>query len=226
MSPTENLLLPTPTHLSSAQLPPPGPLVSGRRHRILVGVTAMALVAAWLVSGPLLGLGFAGVLLLGVLLLAAFQTLVRRRPWRALLVRDADSLAHSWVGKVVVAVVLVLVPAAMVLSSVVGHRYGRYADDSWKALLMLVVLAGTYLVSRRLLLTVFVASVTVGVASWVMSPNLATDRNGDATVLAHLTQQAGWAQPDRLPGRRGRRDRPPRLPRRCGWRESAPTTQP
>ena len=82
MSPTENLLLPTPTHLSSAQLPPSGPLVSGRRHRILVGVTAMALVAAWLVSGPLLGLGFAGVLLLGVLLLAAFQTLVRRRPWR------------------------------------------------------------------------------------------------------------------------------------------------
>ena len=82
MSPTENLLLPTPTHLSSAQLPPPGPLVSGRRHRILVGVTAMALVAAWLVSGPLLGLGFVGVLLLGVLLLAAFQTLVRRRPWR------------------------------------------------------------------------------------------------------------------------------------------------
>ncbi len=192
MSPTENLLLPTPTHLSSAQLPPSGTFVSGRRHRILVVVTAMALVAAWLVSGPLLGLGFAGVLLLGVMLLAAFQTLVRRRPWRALLVRDADSLGHSWVGKVVVAVVLVLIPAAMVLSSVVGHRYGRYADDSWKALLMLVVLAGTYLVSRRLLLTVFVASVTVGLASWVMSPNLATDRNGDATVLAHLTQQAGW----------------------------------
>ena len=91
-----------------------------------------------------------------------------------------------------VAASLIVIPAAMVLSSVVGDRYGRYADDSWKALLMLLVLAATYLVSRRLLLTVLVAAVTVGVASWVMSPNLAADRNGDATVLAHLDQQAGW----------------------------------
>ena len=44
----------------------------------------------------------------------------------------------------------------MVLTSVAGGRYGRYADDSWKALLMLVVLAVAYLASRRLLITVLV----------------------------------------------------------------------
>ena len=76
----------------------------------------------------------------------------------------------------------------------IGDRYGRYADDSWKALLMLVVLAGSYLATRRLLLTVLIGAVTVAVASWVLAPNLATARNGDPTVLAHLDQQAsmGW----------------------------------
>jgi hypothetical protein len=52
-------------------------------------VTAgVCLLAVWVVSGSLLGLDFVVVLLLGVLLLAAFQTLVRRRPLRTLLVRD------------------------------------------------------------------------------------------------------------------------------------------
>ncbi|MBK8461117.1 MAG: hypothetical protein IPL43_13895 [Micropruina sp.] len=50
--------------------------------------------------------------------------------------------AHGWAGKLLVAVVLVAVPATMVLLSVSGGRYGRYFDDSWKALLMLIVLAG------------------------------------------------------------------------------------
>ena len=80
----------------------------------------------------------------------------------------------------------------MVLLSLVGGRYGRYEDDSWKALLMLVVLAGGYLVSRRLVLTVLVGAVTVAVVSWVLAPDLATARNGDPAVLAHLDQQAGW----------------------------------
>jgi CubicO group peptidase (beta-lactamase class C family) len=155
-------------------------------------VAGVVLVGAWLLSGPLLGLGFVSEVALGVLLVAVFQILVRRRPLRSLLVRDTASFAHRWVGKVTVAVILIVIPAAMVLSSVAGHRYGRYADDSWKALLMLAVLAGTYLISRRLLLTVLAACVAVGVAAWVMSPNLATDTNGDATVLAHLDQQAGW----------------------------------
>ena len=192
MTATQNVLLDTPTQHSSAQPPPSGGRPLGRRHRTLQVVAGVVLVGAWLLSGPLLGLGFVSVVALGVLLVAVFQILVRRRPLRSLLVRDTASFAHSWVGKVTVAVILIVIPAAMVLSSVAGHRYGRYADDSWKALLMLAVLAGTYLISRRLLLTVLAACVAVGVAAWVMSPNLATDTNGDATVLAHLDQQAGW----------------------------------
>ena len=33
---------------------------------------------------------------------------------------------------------------------------------------------------------------TVAVVSWVLSPDLATARNGDPVVLSHLDQQAGW----------------------------------
>ena len=73
----------------------------------------IGLLAIWVVSGPLLGLDFVVVLLLGVLLLAAFQTLVRRRPLRTLLVRDTASFAHGWRGKLLVAAVLVAIPATM-----------------------------------------------------------------------------------------------------------------
>jgi hypothetical protein len=76
----------------------------------------------------------------------------------------------------------------MVLASVGGGRHGRYADDSWQALLMLVVLAGSYLASRRLVLTVLTGAVTVAVVSWVVSPELAVTRNGDPGVLAHIDQ--------------------------------------
>ncbi|MGY4770337.1 hypothetical protein ACXC9Q_25770 (plasmid) [Kribbella sp. CWNU-51] len=56
---------------------------------------------------------------------------------------------------------------------------------------MLVVLAVSYLASRRLVITVLIGALTVAVVSWVLSPNLADARNGDATVLAHLDHQAG-----------------------------------
>ena len=110
---------------------------------------------------------------------------------RRLLLRDSDSFARGWAGKVLVAAVLIGIPAIMVLFSLTGGGYGRYAEDSWKALLMLVVLAGSYLASRRLLVTVLIGALTVAVVSWVLSPNLADARNGDATVLAHLDHQAG-----------------------------------
>ncbi len=111
-----------------------------------------------------------------------------------LLDRDTASFARRWPGKVLVASVLVLIPVSMLVISVSGGRYGSYADDSWKALLMMVVLAGSYVATRRLLLTVLIGAVTVAVASWVLAPDLATVRNGDATVLAHLDHQAsrGW----------------------------------
>ena len=80
MSPTQNLLLDTPTPRSRATSHPgPTAPAPGRRRRIEV-VAGIGLVAAWAVSGFLLELGFVEVVLLGVLLLAAFQTLVRRRP--------------------------------------------------------------------------------------------------------------------------------------------------
>lgn len=114
-----------------------------------------------------------------------------RRLLRLLLARDSASFAQGWVGKVLVAAILIAIPATMVLLSLVGGRYGRYADDSWKSLLMLVVLAGSYLATRRIVLTVVIGALTVAVVSWVLSPNLASARNGDPTVLAHLDHQAG-----------------------------------
>jgi CubicO group peptidase (beta-lactamase class C family) len=191
MSPTQSLLSDTRAPVSPAQATPSVRAAGGRRRRVEV-VAGIGLVVVWLVLGPLLGLGFVGFVLLGVLLLAAFQTMVRRRALRALLVRDTASFAHGWTGKVLVAAVLILIPATMVLLSVSGGRYGRYADDSWQALLMFLVLAGAYLALRRLVPTVLVAATTVVIVSLVLSPHLATARNGDPTVLAHLDQQAGW----------------------------------
>lgn len=116
------------------------------------------------------------------------------RALRILLVRDTTWFAGGWMGKLLVGAILVAVPVAMVLVSVSGGRYGRYADDSWKALLMLGVLGASYAASRRLVLTVLIGAVAVAVASWVVSPDLAVARNGDPTVLAHIDHQAqrGW----------------------------------
>ena len=111
-----------------------------------------------------------------------------RRLSRALLARDSATFAHGWAGKLLVAAVLIAIPSAMVLLSLSGDRY---ADDSWKALAVLVVLFSSYLATRRLLLTVLIAAVALAVASWVLAPDLATARNGDPAVLAHLDHQAG-----------------------------------
>ena len=194
MTPTQNLV--AENHAETARTAEPDqPSLPERRRRRLVTVGAgIGLVVVWLVLGALLELGFVGHLLTGVLMVAVFQSLVRRRPLRTLLARDSATFARRWPGKVLVAVVLVAIPTWMVGLSVVGDRYGRYADDSWKALLMLVVLAASYLATRRLLLTVLIGAVTVAVTSWVLAPNLAQTRNGDPTVLAHLDHQAsmGW----------------------------------
>ena len=218
MSATLNQLPDTPTSPSSDQPPPSGRATPGDRRRVEV-VIGIGLVVLWAVSSLLLELGWVGVVLLGALLLAAFHTLVQRRPWRVLLLRDTASFAHGWAGKLLVAAVLVAVPVAMVLTSVGGGRYGRYDDDSWKALLMLVVLAGSYAASRRLVLTVLIGAVTVAVVSWVLSPDLAVARNGDPTVLAHLDQQARQGLAGQQSRRRRRRDRPGRGPAGAAGRD-------
>ena len=136
MAPTQNLLPDTPTPLSSNQPPSSGRPASGGRRRIVEVVGGIGVVAVWLVFGYLLGLGFLGLVLLGVPLLAAFQTLVRRRPLRTLLVRDTASFARGWAGKLLVAAVLVAIPSTMVLLSLSGPRTAGTSSDSWKALLM------------------------------------------------------------------------------------------
>ena len=101
--------------------------------------------------------------------------------------RDTESFARRWPGEVLVAGVLVAIPLWMAFASV---RAGRYADDSWTALLMVMVLTVAYLVSRRLVLTVLVAGIVVAVTSWALVPHLAAVHNGDPTVLGRLDQQA------------------------------------
>ncbi len=117
------------------------------------------------------------------------RTLVRP-PLQTMLVRDTASFARQWWGKLLVVAVLVALPAAMVVTSLGGGRYGRYADDSWKALLLLVVLAVAYLASRRLVITVLIGAVTVALVSWALSPNLADTRTGDVSLLADIDVQA------------------------------------
>ena len=184
----------TTSTIQSTQTPLPDRGALGRRRHITNVVGAFSLVTVWLVLGLVLALEPVDRLLLGVFLTAAFQTLVRRRPLRSLMDRDTATFAQRRRGQLLVGAVLVLIPASMVVGSVSGDRYGRYADDSWKALLMAVVLTASYLATRRLLLTVLVGAVAIAVVSWVLSPSLAGTRNGDPTVLAHLDHQAdrGW----------------------------------
>ena len=110
----------------------------------------------------------------------------RRRRLRWVFSRDTDSFARRWPGKLLVTIVLLAIPAAMVLASL---RAGRYADNSWTALLTVAVLAGTYVISRRLLLTLLVAGLVVSLASWVLTPHLVSTRTGDGSVLTQLDDQ-------------------------------------
>ena len=185
----------------------------------------IGLLALWAVSGFLFELAFVEVVLLGALLLAAFQTLVRRRPLRTLLVRDTASFARRWWGKLLVAAVLVALPAAMVVTSLGGSRYGRYADDSWKALLMLVVLAAAYLASRRLLThrAHRCGDRRAGVLGLVPEPGRHPQRrrHGPRRTSTSTPTGAGWPATTTSPSPRSTWTRPSR----CGWPASAPTTR-
>jgi hypothetical protein len=117
MSATLNQLPDTATSPSSDQPPPSGRARPGdRRRRRGEMVIGMGLVVLWAVSSLLLlEPGWVGVVLLGALLLAAFHILVQRRSWRVLLLRDTASFARGWAGKLLVAAVVIIIPATMVV---------------------------------------------------------------------------------------------------------------
>src|SRR3954469_2690013 len=111
----------------------PGQRAGGRRRQMAKAVAGISLVAVWLVLGFALSFGPVNLLLLGISMIAAYQTTVRRRPLRELLDRDTATFAQRWPGKLLVGAIVVLIPASMLAVSVSGDRYGSYADDSWKA---------------------------------------------------------------------------------------------
>jgi hypothetical protein len=124
-------------------------------RRVVLEYAVLAVV--WIGLGLILSVGVLPFLLLGVPLLVLFQ-LVRRQPLQTLWARDTDSFARGWAGKLLVAAVLIVILTVMLLQSL---RLDRYANDSWTALVMAAVLAGSYLITRRLLLTVTVAALVV-----------------------------------------------------------------
>jgi CubicO group peptidase (beta-lactamase class C family) len=164
------------------------PVHASRRWRVVELGVVVAFALGWVVLGQMLGAGISDLLPLGACLLLLVHVGVRREPLRAAFGRDRDALTRRWPGKALVAGVLVAIPAVMVFASL---RAGRYADDSWTALLMVLFLTVGYLISGRLVLTVLVAGLVVSVTSWGFAPHLAAARNGDPTVLARLDQQAG-----------------------------------
>ena len=103
--------------------------------------------------------------------------------WRSLTRRDTATFARRWPGKFLVAVVLVTIPVVMALRSFAS---GRWIDNSWTVLAMAALLAIGYLASRRLVLTVLVATAVLLAASWVLTPRLASGRSGDAGLLSQL----------------------------------------
>ncbi len=181
-------MTPTQTFLSEpgprAALTDPPPR---RRRQLLTEIGAvLVLTAAWIGFGSVLGAGLSDVLPLAVAVALLSHLAVRRRPLRTAFGRDTSSFATRWPGKILVATVLLGIPAMTVYFS---FSRGTYADDSWKALLMAAVLGVGYAVSRRLLLTVLIAGVVVSVSAWVLAPKLASATNGDPELLAQLDQQ-------------------------------------
>jgi len=107
---------------------------------------------------------------------------LRRRPLSLLWVRDTESFARRWPGKLLVAVLLLALPVVVLQLSLSS---GGYADI-WPAPLMAVALAVAYLISRRLVLTVAVSALVVGVSSVLLAPTLSASGTGDPVLLDQL----------------------------------------
>lgn len=96
--------------------------------------------------------------------------------------RDTESFARGWPGKLLAALVLLALPIAVLQLSLSS---GGYADI-WPAAVMAVALGIGYLISRRLIVTVVVSSLVVGVSSVLLAPTLSTSGTGDAVLLDQL----------------------------------------
>ncbi|WP_168625901.1 serine hydrolase domain-containing protein [Cryobacterium sp. BB307] len=96
--------------------------------------------------------------------------------------RDTESFARRWPGKLLIALVMLVLPIAVLQLSLSS---GGYADI-WPAPLMAVALAGVYLISRRLIVTVVVSTLIVGVSSALLAPTLSTSGTGDPVLLDQL----------------------------------------
>lgn len=101
--------------------------------------------------------------------------------------RDATTFALRWPGKALVVAALVLVPAALLVVSILR---GSYTDYSWRAIEMLLVLLLVYLLSRRLLLTLAIATIVVVVTSLAIFPVVSSAPTGNGTLLEQLENEA------------------------------------
>jgi CubicO group peptidase (beta-lactamase class C family) len=160
------------------------PVRAPRRWRKIVA--GLVGVAVWVSVAVLWPPGVVPLVLLGALILAAFQTFGLSWPARRLWARDSVSFAQRRRGKV--AVVLVL---AGVVAAATVEASGTWIDGSWAVLLLAVSLAVGYAVLRRLLVTVAAACVVVlGVGAW-LAPTLAHQRAGDRQLVSQLDALAG-----------------------------------
>lgn len=109
-----------------------------------------------------------------------------RRSFRVVLARDTSTFARRWPGKLLVAAVLAAMPAALLLRSILG---GSYIDDSWIAVLAALTLVEAYAFSGRLLPTVLVAALVLGMTSLGVAPQMASAHTGDDVLFARLESE-------------------------------------
>ena len=93
--------------------------------------------------------------------------------------------SRRWFRRAAAAFVLVLVPVAMLFQSL---RSGHYADDSWVGVLMAAVLIVVFVATRRLVPTLLVAALVVGLTVWAATPSALASPTGDSLVLAKIDQ--------------------------------------
>lgn len=185
------------THLSTiatpASIPPPvtaptpePPMrdaTTSRRVARAAGVIVLFL--CWVAVGLLWTQRVAPLVLVAAVLVAVFRLAVLRRPVGQVWVEDKLGRRSTWRRKTLfVFVLLALVAAAVVQSA------GSWLDDSWSVVLLTLALLIVGIASRRLLLSVIVATATVVCATAVLAPSLATTLRGDPDLTGQLHELA------------------------------------